>query len=296
VVKLLLNDERVNPSGYNNYAIRYASENGHVDVVKLLLNDKRVDPGAQQQYALVSAARKGHMKVVKALLDDRRVAPEATSKHGAYSIAFVSTEQCPEGIKFLRLKDSRFKVDITNEEAPCLLTGAETKNLMEAWKHDNVGEIGDVDLKQLELCHLNVLLLRFVGCPNLQNHIRSFHLKLVKEKISEWFKSTKWTEFKQWLESSKLLDANKWLESQEWYEYSKWLVSEEKLVPFLDALDYVSMDDLWNCVREFLRFTGSVSTAGGSDFDFFALPPDMQVMLVRSILASHKKLAAAQGN
>ena len=44
VVKLLLQDPRVDPSYQNNYAIILASENGHVEVVKLLLQDPRVDP------------------------------------------------------------------------------------------------------------------------------------------------------------------------------------------------------------------------------------------------------------
>jgi hypothetical protein len=44
VVRLLLNDARVDPSDINNEAIRLASQNGHVEVVKLILNDPRVDP------------------------------------------------------------------------------------------------------------------------------------------------------------------------------------------------------------------------------------------------------------
>ena len=46
VVKLLLTDKRVNPSANNNFAIRWASRNGHTKVVKLLLADERVDPSA----------------------------------------------------------------------------------------------------------------------------------------------------------------------------------------------------------------------------------------------------------
>jgi len=42
VVKLLLQDERVDPSDNNNWAIQMASKNGHIEVVKLLLQDKRV--------------------------------------------------------------------------------------------------------------------------------------------------------------------------------------------------------------------------------------------------------------
>ena len=42
VVKLLLEDKRVNPADNNNFAIRWASEYGHYNVVKLLLGDNRV--------------------------------------------------------------------------------------------------------------------------------------------------------------------------------------------------------------------------------------------------------------
>ena len=41
VVKLLLQDSRVDPSDHNNLAIRWASQNGHIEVVKLLLQDPR---------------------------------------------------------------------------------------------------------------------------------------------------------------------------------------------------------------------------------------------------------------
>lgn len=42
MVKLLLQDERVDPSDVENLAIKEATENGHKEVVKLLLQDKRV--------------------------------------------------------------------------------------------------------------------------------------------------------------------------------------------------------------------------------------------------------------
>jgi ankyrin repeat protein len=41
-VKLLLSDKRVDASANNNYAIRWASANGYLEIVKLLLSDKRV--------------------------------------------------------------------------------------------------------------------------------------------------------------------------------------------------------------------------------------------------------------
>ncbi len=44
LLKLLLADKRVSPEADDNYAIIYASKNGHTEVVKLLLADKRVSP------------------------------------------------------------------------------------------------------------------------------------------------------------------------------------------------------------------------------------------------------------
>ncbi len=50
VVKLLLNDPRVDPSTDDNAAIRFASNYGRVEVVKLLVNDPRVDQSGVNLY------------------------------------------------------------------------------------------------------------------------------------------------------------------------------------------------------------------------------------------------------
>ena len=63
------------PSANSNYAIRWASANGHIDVVRLLLSDKRVDPSADNNIAIRCASEHGHTEVVKLLLSDRRVDP-----------------------------------------------------------------------------------------------------------------------------------------------------------------------------------------------------------------------------
>ena len=52
VVRLLLSDNRVDPSANDNFAIQGASMNGCVDVVRLLLSDNRVDPSARNNYAI----------------------------------------------------------------------------------------------------------------------------------------------------------------------------------------------------------------------------------------------------
>jgi hypothetical protein len=70
VVRLLLSDERVDPSADTNYAIQVASENGHVEVVRLLLSDERVDPSDGKNGAIRCASKNGHIEVVKLLLSD----------------------------------------------------------------------------------------------------------------------------------------------------------------------------------------------------------------------------------
>ncbi len=77
IVKILLEDPRVDPSDRNNLAIRLASENGHIEIVKLLLKDPRVDPSDYNNYAIIYASTKGHAEIVKLLLADPRVDPSA---------------------------------------------------------------------------------------------------------------------------------------------------------------------------------------------------------------------------
>ena len=72
-VRLLLQDNRVDPSADNNYAIRKASENGHTEIVKLLLQDYRVNPADVNNYAICSTSLNGHTEIVKLLLQDNRV-------------------------------------------------------------------------------------------------------------------------------------------------------------------------------------------------------------------------------
>jgi hypothetical protein len=74
-VKLLLKEPLVDPCADNDYAIRWASWNGHVEGVKLLLNDPRADLSADRNYAICLASRGGHVDVVKLLLDDPRIDP-----------------------------------------------------------------------------------------------------------------------------------------------------------------------------------------------------------------------------
>ncbi|KAJ3012973.1 UNVERIFIED_CONTAM: hypothetical protein HDU68_000930 [Siphonaria sp. JEL0065] len=69
------------PAINNNYGIRYASLQGHVDVVKLLLSTKKVDPSADGQYALKRACVRGYEEIVQLLLKDDRVDPSVDDNY-----------------------------------------------------------------------------------------------------------------------------------------------------------------------------------------------------------------------
>ena len=105
VVKVLLNDSRVNPAADTNYAIRLTAANGHVEVVKVLLADPRVDPTADGNYAIRWAARNGHTEVVKVLLNDSRVNPADDNN---YAIRWAAKNGHLEVVKVL-LADPRVK-------------------------------------------------------------------------------------------------------------------------------------------------------------------------------------------
>jgi Ankyrin repeats (3 copies) len=84
VVDLLLKDPRgraepcgskaVDPSVDDQYAIKWASRLGYIEIVGLLLKDSRVDPSAEDQYAIKWAYKREHKKIMEMLLQDSRVA------------------------------------------------------------------------------------------------------------------------------------------------------------------------------------------------------------------------------
>jgi hypothetical protein len=68
-----LNDSRINPSNYNNEAIRIASKEGQVEVVALLLQDSRIDPTSLCNWSIERAFLDKHFEVVKLLFNEERV-------------------------------------------------------------------------------------------------------------------------------------------------------------------------------------------------------------------------------
>jgi hypothetical protein len=73
-VKSLLKDPRIDPSAYNNYAIRSASERGFQEIVEILLKDNRVNPADDNNWAIRWARIHDHKEIVEMLLQDSRVA------------------------------------------------------------------------------------------------------------------------------------------------------------------------------------------------------------------------------
>jgi ankyrin repeat protein len=73
IVKLLLNDQRFDPSEKCNWAIQLASEHGHFEVVELLLKDSRVDPSDWNNTAILKALNSKHLNIIKLLWEDKRV-------------------------------------------------------------------------------------------------------------------------------------------------------------------------------------------------------------------------------
>src|SRR6185503_9095679 len=85
----------VDPS-INNWPIRIASQKGHIDIVRLLLEDTRVDPSEFDNQALYNACSYHHLKVVKLLLTDPRVDPSTQN-----NLALSCAAGCIKIVEFL---------------------------------------------------------------------------------------------------------------------------------------------------------------------------------------------------
>ena len=75
IVKLLLEDSRIDPSEEGSFVLGLASEYGHLDIVQLLLQCPQVDPSDKNNYSIIFASQNGHLDIVALLLQDSRVDP-----------------------------------------------------------------------------------------------------------------------------------------------------------------------------------------------------------------------------
>lgn len=106
-LKFLLNYKKINPSIYDNLAIRCASENGHIEIVKFLLTYSQVDPTIWESFPIYIASVKGYTEIVKILLKDGR--SNVTNRNNA-SIRWAVYYKHIDIVKLLLLN----KVDAKN--------------------------------------------------------------------------------------------------------------------------------------------------------------------------------------
>jgi hypothetical protein len=55
-IQKLIEVHGINPAAYNNQALWWAAQKGHLDILKLLLQDSRVSPAARKNVAIIIAA------------------------------------------------------------------------------------------------------------------------------------------------------------------------------------------------------------------------------------------------
>ena len=118
LVKLLLKwegpvEHRANPGARNNEPIILASQYGHADVVTLLLADDRVDPGAQNNLAFQIVSAEGNTDILTLLLADRRVDPSANNNTAIWLASYHGEV---EAVKLL-LADDRVNPAAQNNAA-----------------------------------------------------------------------------------------------------------------------------------------------------------------------------------
>jgi ankyrin repeat protein len=65
----LLYEKGADPSIADSFSFRLAAENGYANIVKLFINDKRINVNAQDEYAIKQACEENHHEVVKILMD-----------------------------------------------------------------------------------------------------------------------------------------------------------------------------------------------------------------------------------
>ena len=103
IVDRLLQESRsrVDPSAQNNYAIRFASKNGHLDVVDRLLQEQCVDPSADDNFAIRCASKYGHLAVVERLLREPRSRVNPSAKDN-FAIFHASLNNCVDVVYRLK--------------------------------------------------------------------------------------------------------------------------------------------------------------------------------------------------
>lgn len=124
IVRLLLKDNRCDPSCSNNILIIGASRCNHLDIVKELMKDNRVNPSDQDNYALYLSCLLDQTGLARELMKDPRTSPNGTYPDRSDSALYISSYfNNPDIIKIL-LKHPAVDVN-------CALFGAVCGNRIE---------------------------------------------------------------------------------------------------------------------------------------------------------------------
>ena len=109
IVRVLLADERVNPP---SHALSMACENNHLEVVKLLITDPRIDPSVNNELIRV-ATDMGYIKIITLLMADQRVDPSAKNQ----AALMRAIKMGRSDVVNLLLTDSRVNPAVKNQVA-----------------------------------------------------------------------------------------------------------------------------------------------------------------------------------
>ena len=185
VKKLIENG--IDPSDNNNYAIKWASKNGHLEIVKLLLQDKRVDPSANNNYAIKWASKNGHTEVVKLLLEDPRVDP---SDYYNYAIRYASDNDHVEVVKLL-LQDKRVDPSDMDNNAIRLASENGHTEVVKLLLQDKRVDPSDDDNYAIRYSsangHVEVVKL-LLEDPRVYNSLSEEDIKKYKDRINIYYK------------------------------------------------------------------------------------------------------------
>ncbi len=113
ILALLLKDGREDPSKNFSYSIVLASEKNYHEIIKLLLNDGRADPSEYTNKSIKVASKNGYLKIMRLLLTDGRADPSANNN---YTIKVASENGYLEIVKLL-LADKRVDPSFENNYA-----------------------------------------------------------------------------------------------------------------------------------------------------------------------------------
>ena len=114
IVDRLLQDERVDPSEFNNTAIITAFHYKHFSVIKRLLQDERCNTVDVLHRLMIIASRYGNLTLLEMVLQDERVDPSAEHNHAIHS----AIEQGNLAVVERLLQDPRLDPSSTNTDEP----------------------------------------------------------------------------------------------------------------------------------------------------------------------------------